>query len=213
MSNEESSQDQPRSLRNPSIRRRRLEMLTLPHIAPLTSYVHQLRDRGIGEVPYFDPMDGGINAKVLFLYEKPGPMTSSDPGSKRAGSGFISRNNDDPTAEATFHFMEKAGIPRKITVTWNVIPGWNGTIKVTSQELRQGVDCVTELITLLPDLRAVIFVGKNAAKAKPLLEGKGLHLSSSDHPSPRVRALFRSRWENIPYVWARAIDGSNPQQP
>jgi len=36
--------------------------------------------------------------------------------SKRTGSGFISRNNDDATAEATFRFMEQSGIPRKLTV-------------------------------------------------------------------------------------------------
>jgi hypothetical protein len=47
--------------------------------------------------------------------------------SERSGSGFISRNNDDPTAEATMGFMEKAGIPHTLTVSWNVIPWWNGT--------------------------------------------------------------------------------------
>jgi hypothetical protein len=54
------------------------------------------------EVPEFDPLDGGVEAQVLFLFEKPGPMTAELGGSKRSGSGFISRNNDDPTAEATF---------------------------------------------------------------------------------------------------------------
>jgi hypothetical protein len=87
---------------------------------PLTSYAARLRERG--EVPEFDPCDGGTEAQLLFLFEKPGPMTSS-----QAGSGFIGRNNDDPTAEATFRFMQSAGIPRKLTVTWNVIPWWNGT--------------------------------------------------------------------------------------
>jgi hypothetical protein len=49
-------------------------------------------------VPDFDPLDGGVNAQVLFLLEKPGPMAAED--GKRAGSGFISRDNDDGTAEA-----------------------------------------------------------------------------------------------------------------
>ena len=57
----------------------------------------------------------------------------------RQGLGFISRDNDDPTAEASFRFYREAGIDRKQSVVWNVIPGWNGTIKVTAAELRTGV--------------------------------------------------------------------------
>jgi hypothetical protein len=86
--------DEPRTLRDSRARERRLKLLSLAHDEPLTSYVHELRDRGFGEVPYFDPLDGGIKAEALFLFEKPGPQA--------AGSGFISRNNDDPTAENTF---------------------------------------------------------------------------------------------------------------
>lgn len=36
-------------------------MLEEAHIAPLTEYVRQLRSPDV-EVPYFDPLDGGINA-------------------------------------------------------------------------------------------------------------------------------------------------------
>ena len=114
-------------------------MLNLPHIAPLTAYVEELRKRDLGYIPYFDPMDGGINAKVLFLLEKPGPKTFNDPEFEKPGSGFISRNNNDPTAEATFNFMEQAQIPRDATVIWNVIPGWNGEIKYFEQERQRGV--------------------------------------------------------------------------
>jgi hypothetical protein len=121
---------EPHSMRDVNVRERRRAMLTKPHIAPLTAYAAKLRQRGFIEVPEFDPLDGGVNAQVLFLFEKPGPMTA-----EAGGSGFISRNNDDPTAEATFHFMEQAGIPRELTITWNVIPWWNGTRNVTGQEL------------------------------------------------------------------------------
>ena len=118
--------DAPRSMRNAGVRSRRKAMLDLPHIAPLTDFATRLRERGSVEVPEFDPLDGGISARVLFLFEKPGPMTAE--GGKRVGSGFISRNNDDATAEATFHFMQQAAIPRKSTVTWNVIPWWNDRV-------------------------------------------------------------------------------------
>jgi hypothetical protein len=49
-------------------------------------------------------------------------MTAPSRVGARGGSGFISRNNDDRTAEATWDFMEEARIPRAATVTWNVVP-------------------------------------------------------------------------------------------
>jgi len=110
-------------------------------------------------------------------------MTSEAHG----GSGFISRNNDDPTAEATFKFMQQAGIPRKLTVTWNVIPWWNSKVKITEQELSSGAACVTELTAtaLLPKLRVVVLVGNQAAtRARPYLEAAGIALLTSAHPSP-----------------------------
>jgi hypothetical protein len=167
----------------------------------LTSYTTKLRRCRRGEVPEFDPLDGGSTAQLLFLFEKPGPMTDG-----QSGSGFISRNNDDPTAEATFRFMQSAGIPRKITVIWNVIPWWNGTRLITSSELEEGVACVRELIALLPRLSAVVFVGRKAARASQLLDGANLSLFTSAHPSPLVRARYPDRWREIPTQWVKALE-------
>jgi hypothetical protein len=180
-------------------------MLHEPHIEPLTRYAAKLRRSGTGEVPEFDPLDGGVNAQVLFLFEKPGPMTANE--GKRPGSGFISRNNDDPTAEATFHFMQRAGIPRRVTVTWNLIPWWNDTRKITRQELDDGLECLKELIDLLPNVRAVVMVGQNAAKAESYLRANrpNLCLFISAHPSPLVRAKFPERWNEIPAEWAKVM--------
>ena len=194
--------DNPRSMRDDGVRQRRRAMLNLPHVAPLTAYAARLRLRDSVEVPEFDPLDGGIDARVLFLFEKPGPMTAEH--GARLGSGFISRNNDDPTAEAAFDFMHRARIPRKLTVLWNVIPWWNGTRKVTTSELREGVECVRDLIYLLPKVSVVVMVGKRAARASCHLEGIGLALFTSDHPSPLVRARFPERWDAIPLEWAKA---------
>ncbi len=191
--------DYARSMRDAGVRRRRRDMLGQSHAAPLASYAAKLRECGMGEVPEFDPFDGGIDARVLFLLEKPGPRTSTAQG----GSGFISRNNDDPTAEATFNFMQQAGIPRRLTVIWNVIPWWNSTRKITGQELTLGASCVGDLAALLPKLRVVVLVGAKAAtKAKPYFENTGIALLTSDHPSPQVRAGFRERWDAIPLKWA-----------
>ena len=76
MENASLMDDSPRSLRDLAVRERRKAMLNLPHVAPLTAYAAKLRDSDSIEVPEFDPFDGGINAQVLFLFEKPGPMTA-----------------------------------------------------------------------------------------------------------------------------------------
>lgn len=188
--------DRPRSMRDAGEPERRRGMLGRPHVAPLTTYAAKLREQGFVEVPEFDPLDGGVEAQVLFLFEKPCPMA--------AGSGFISRDNDDPAAEAIFRFMKQAGIARTLTVIWNVIPWWNYTRKVTAQELREGSDCVNELISLLPKLRAVVLVGKRAAKAARYLKTIECGLSS-DHPGPLVRARYPERWNAIPLEWAKVL--------
>jgi uracil-DNA glycosylase len=194
--------NEPRTMRDRTAPERRRAMLALPHIAPLVAYADGLRRDGV-EAPEFDPLDGGVEAEILFLFEKPGRMTAEDGG--RAGSGFISRDNDDPTAEAIFRFMREAGISRESTVIWNVIPCWNGTRKVTAKEIRDGTESLRALIELLPKLAAVVMVGKAAARARPCLEAFDLKLFESWHPSPINRAVARAKWDAIPSEWAKVL--------
>jgi len=191
--------DYPRSMRDEGVRLRRRAMLTEPHVVPLTRFAQQLRDSSTFEVPDFDPLDGGVNARALFLLEKPGPRVSVLGG----GSGFISRNNDDPSAEATFGFMDEAGIPRKATVTWNVVPWWNGTIDLTDAELEEGAASLVGLVALLPRLRVVVLVGRSAARhAAPHLRGLPVEVITSAHPSPKVRRMYPGLWSSIPTTWS-----------
>lgn len=192
----------PRALRDPGERARRRAMLGLPHVAPLTAYARRLRGRGRGTVPDFDPLDAGIGARALFLMEKPGPMTDADaPPGARLGSGFISRDNDDPTAEATFRFMLEAGIPRSKAVLWNLVPWWNGTRRVARAELANGAEAVSDLVALLPDLRAIVLVGARARQLERRISNLGYATFGSDHPSPIVRASRPERWRAIPSAW------------
>jgi len=192
----------PRGLREPEQRAKRRALLMQPHVAPLTIYVAGLRRYPSREVPDFDPCDGGINARLLFLFEKPGPMTSVE-GTRR-GSGFISRDNDDPSAQATGHFMRTAGIPRQATVLWNTIPWWNGTIAITASERKEGLAELDSLLRLLSGVRSVVLVGRHAQLAEPIFLAKGLPVFSSAHPSARVRAAFPEKWASIPGQWSRA---------
>jgi hypothetical protein len=177
-------------------------MLSLPHMIELASYAERLRRPGV-EVPDFDPLDGGIEARVLFLFEKPGAMTVETGKGMRSGSGFISRDNDDPTAEAIFDFMRQAQIPREQTIIWNVIPWWNGRRAVERLELLDGARRVFELIHLLCKPRAIMLVGSKAAEAKSYLPITGLTVFTSSHPSPLVRARWPDRWKAIPSEWQK----------
>jgi hypothetical protein len=167
-------------MRDPAVRERRRSMLGLPHMKELASF-----------------------APVLFLFEKPGPMTAVAGKGKRCGSGFISRDNDDPTAEAVFDFMREAEIPRELTALWNFIPWWNGTLAIERLELQDGARRVFELIHLLRSLRAVVLVGSKAAEARSYLPITGLTVFTSSHPSPLVRARWPERWKAIPSEWRK----------
>ena len=194
-----------RSLADPEMIEGRKRLLGEPHIAPMRDYAGALRKLGHGEVPEFDPLDGGIGARALFLFEKPGPMAAPNGRQQRLGSGFVSRDNNDDTAEATFNFMQTAGLPRRDVVIWNTIAWWNGTRKITATELRDMVGVLDDLLGLLPRLTAVVLVGKKAQRALPLIERRrqDLPIFSSAHPSPIVRASRRALWDDIPSEWAR----------
>ncbi|MFG6082157.1 uracil-DNA glycosylase [Paracoccus litorisediminis] len=200
------SPSEPRSLARPEMLARRRGMLDSPHILPLRDYALELRSEGRGFVPDLDPMDGGIEARFLFLLEKPGPMT--DPArTGKPGSGFVSRDNDDPTAAAIFSFMQQAAIPRKETVIWNTIPWWNGVTDISGREWPDGLARLEGLMTLLPKLEAAVLIGRKAQRARRLLEAKGLAVWASAHPSPRVKAGHPALYRAIPEIWAEAARG------
>src|SRR5437660_8308534 len=112
--------DKPKLLGSPQVCNDRRAQLHEPHIAPLTAFVEEVRRKaGAGAaIPDFDPWDGGVDAEILFLLEAPGP--------RAVASGFISRNNPDESAKNFFQLNAEAKIPRKRTVTWNVVPWYIG---------------------------------------------------------------------------------------
>ena len=167
-------------------------------MVPLAEFVAKLRRTHLDrEFPDFDPRDGGTNADILFLFEKPGPMTSV--------SGLISRDNDDRTAENIFDFMKTAKLPRNRTIIWNVIPGWNDTRRITAAQHKAGFDSlVDDLIPLLPKLRTIVLIGRKAEQARQYLNETRFQIFTSAHPSPIVKASRPGIWHAIPSIWAKA---------
>jgi uracil-DNA glycosylase len=172
--------DQPKLFRDPLAVRARLKQLNEPHIEPVTAFVEALRSEvGTTGIPYFDPWDGGINAECLFLLEAPG----------RKASTFISRNNNDETAKNFFTLNDEAGLSRKRTVTWNIVPWYIGTeTKIraaTKRDIEAGEKHLNRLLNLLPKLRAVVLVGLKAQEADYLFRLRpSLKVFHSPHFSP-----------------------------
>jgi hypothetical protein len=129
-------------------------------------------------------MYGGVNARLLSVLRDPGPKTRSEDG-----SGFLSMENDDPTAEAICGHFEAAGIPSTDVVPWNVYP-WYINRAPSAAELDAGVEPMRRLVQLLPRLRVVMLHGGSArngwqkfAKSFPGLLPPSLQVIQTYHTS------------------------------
>jgi uracil-DNA glycosylase len=178
--------DEPKSLALPQVKAERVARLEENHIAPLTRFVERIRqETGLAkEIPFFDPLDGGILAKCFFLLEAPGP--------KAVVSGFISRNNPDETAKNFFVLNQLANLPRGKTVSWNIIPWYIGTGKnirsANQKDIESGLKYLTQLLPFFPHLATLVMVGRKAERAEPILREQfgNIKLVHMLHPSPRV---------------------------
>jgi len=176
--------DCPKSLGNPAEVDARTALLHQPRILRLTTFVEELRSKmgQTKEVPYFDPLDGGIEAECLFLLEAP--------GRRAIKSGFISRNNPDETAKNWFELNREATIPRERTISWNIVPWYIGSsVKIrpaSNKDIWDGLSYLDCLIALLPRLRIVALVGRKAQSMSDLIQQRypALRIFALHHPSP-----------------------------
>ena len=201
-------EDRPKSLKLQEYKQERRSMLDQPHVAPLTKYVRNLRKLEQGEVPFFDPMDGGISAKILFILQNPGKRTlhKITPGHKTPGSGFISRNNDDETAKNTFELLQEAGIPREDTLLWNIVP-WYKRRDVTVEEIKAGAKELQKLFAMLPQLKVVVAVGNKAWDGMQYVQTpEGVAVRKSSHPSPLTINKWPRKRDEILVAWKDAYE-------
>lgn len=161
---------------------------TVAEVQPLREWSAGVAKSRDAVVPDFDPADAGVAARVLFLLEAPGPMATAE--SSRTGSGFISCDNDDATAETTWKAREAAGLHAG-AMHWNVVPWFLGptSIKPNAAELAQGCRALRDLLGLLPDLQAVVLAGNFAqegwARHVAPMVGDRYAVLRTWHPSPR----------------------------
>lgn len=166
-----------------------------PHVAPLQALAERIsasHDAPEG-VPRFDPLDGGINARVLLLQEAPGP--------RAVGTGFVSFDNPDQTAANARHACESAGLSRRDVVRWNAVPWYIGNEgrtkirKATSADLKRAEPWLAQLLELLPRLEVVVLMGKKAQRHAPAIEriAPQLRVVKTSHCSPLALNYSPSR--------------------
>lgn len=157
----------PRSLRDSIEVSDRLNLLhSNPAASPLTEWVDRLIESrssaGLpAEIPYADPLDAGTDARVLIILEAPGPMTNAF--NPVPGSGFISSDNDDATAENLWRAREQAGLVDGVLI-WNAVPWYLGPTKRKPwvAEKATGGEILRELTNMLPKLHTVVPLGGHA---------------------------------------------------
>ncbi len=192
--------DEPSALKDPAERRRRSAMLSLPHMQPLVDYVERMRlAQGPGfDMPSFDPCDGGVRARVLFLLEAPGP--------KAVGSSFISCNNPDQTARNMNQLLRTAGLQREDVLLWNIVPWYVGSGQkirpVDREDIAEAAPYLRELIGLLPNLRGIVLVGKKAQSARAVVRRlTSVKIFEAHHPSPQVFNVWPEKREEAQAVF------------
>lgn len=166
----------------------------------LKSYLANLRQQKPDcTVPDFDPSGPLEDAKYLFLLMKP--------GTKGAGENNVVSlaANDDQTARNMRELFAEIDLGIHDVLLWNVCPWYNGERKITASEVRDGFLALETLLPLLPKLRSVVLVGKDAHKAEKFLKSTELKVITSPHPSPLVRNINPKLYAEIAPAWARIL--------
>ncbi len=202
---------------------RKRSLLHEPHVAPLTGFVERLRaQHGGGEsVPWFDPTEAGVNARILALLEAPGPKATGaeGPRPRSKGSGFISCDNDDPTADHVWHLLHGARIDRATEyASWNIVPWYVGDGNKIRAANRKDIDqarpALRELLDLMPRLRVVMLLGDAAQKGwRRAGIDRGLEVVNVRHPSPQWLHRYPGARQELRDAFAQAKRVSTSEVP
>lgn len=135
-----------------------------PHIAPVNELVQELRQqRPDLSMPLVAPHYDATTARVLSLLSNPGPQTHED-----AGSGFLSTENDDGTAERLGALYQRVGIRFSDVIPWNAFPWYVHDAHPNGLPLRlieEGQPALHQLLQAVPGIRAVVAHGGDARRA------------------------------------------------
>jgi len=119
-------------------------------------------------VPYVAPHYNAANATILTLSSNPGPFAIGGAGDTDGHPGFLSLENDDPSAERMSEVFATVGLSDEHVLPWNAYPWYvhqaypNG---LPEGLLAEGLDPLKKLLELHPQIRTVVAHGKDAKRA------------------------------------------------
>ncbi|WP_129978071.1 hypothetical protein [Rhodococcus sp. Q1] len=196
----------PRAMRQPSVRADRAAHIYAPHVEPINRLVDTIsNERQVENLPYLDPTFGGTEASVLLMLKA--PEADADPS--RSGARFLSLDNDDPVAARIFEACSKEGIDRSSLVAWNICPFPIVGSVPNAEELRRATPYNMQLLSLLPELKAVVLLGVPAKSGwkrcgfrvpgAEIIEGASPSAPGINHPGNReaFESAMRSAAEAI----------------
>jgi hypothetical protein len=186
-----------------------------PHVAPLNAIVDELVRLG-RPGSYVDPADGGVNARILWLAESPGPRSSA-----AHGSGLISVDYDDPSAARGFRLLREAGLPRALLVHWNVAPSYvsktSKNVNATKADFPEAIPWLHRFVAALPRPRVMVLAGGVARDCwftyAPREEAPMLPVLCCPHGSNRVRAVIPDFEGRIVAVMRKALRAATATTP
>lgn len=143
---------------DPQYRRQQADGIYSPNVAPINRLVDELRTDDEW-MPYVAPAMGGVNARLLVIFRDPGPKTRDE-----HGSGMLSPENDDPSAERLNILLTEAGIAPDDVMGWNAFP-WYVNRKPSSAEIDRGLPVLRRIVELCPNLTVVMAHGGDAQTA------------------------------------------------
>lgn len=158
-------------------------------IGDLNRWVDDVHEATHESIPYLDPDAAASGARILLLLQDPSGAADGD-------SGFISRDNNDGTANNYNDAAERAGVPHEYILSWNVVPWWSTNNpahpgRTAVKEAERAAPYLVDFITRLPERpRVIVLVGGEAQKAwkriAPLLGTAltGVEVLCCPHPSP-----------------------------
>lgn len=202
----------PRGFRDPvRVAEREALLATAEDTLPLEHWARDVEDRRRVRqpeivVPHFDPAETGVRSRALLLLEAPGPKTVPEWG----GSGFISVDNNDPTAQNVWNIRNDVGLHSGV-LAWNIVPWVLGraSVKPTPTELAQGSVELRGLLDLLPDLRVIVLAGQKAQDGwnahLDLAIGDRYRVLRTKHPAGQSFAQAGAR-EHFTETLAKVVD-------
>ena len=147
------------------------------HIEPINRLVDELREERRRGMPYVDARYGGVEAEVLFLFQDPGPRTDTD----RSGSGFLSPQNNDPSAKRFLRCLNKVGLAVERVVTWNAYPWTKPGKGLTAKQLEEGGEVLVRLFERLEGLPVVMLMGRKAQECWQRLDRRRPEVTRAYH--------------------------------